>query len=521
MNELREATHKVIGDFGVGILSTSKRFVACLTDIIDIDSAEAHVLHAVCGDAFLSIYADAAESATPEALSGAAARAAELLSGKYTVDPQVAQSLSLQIAQGIGDALGVEVPNPEEPGAESSVQEARDVAAGPKDGDAGDVQTVPVVETASLQVPEAQVAPLRDRKRNKVLVGVAALAVVGIALVAALAMHKSPSRSVDTQASKSKTEARISAQEEEVDEAPEEVSHKEEDTSPAVERAVYRVQEELISSDERAVDLEEHGVDLSALRKLARSGLQISTSYVGNVTIGEGDKGATSGKAGRTVKAATQEKGSTKDKKKNKAEDEASQGNAYDVAVSYEGADINQALKDAVNELHKSGKKGKAQKVIDNFVSKESDAAKESADGEIKQGKPTTKDSKNTCRIVVDSETPTVGKSDETYGSRILQGKNGLFEALATAMSLPLDQSSIALADAATDYDTSELNSGSVIDDSEQFYDEQGQSSEPSTGSTEEQDDDEYWDDEEYWDDDSDESWYDSEDEYYEDDSDY
>ena len=106
---LRSAVKNTMLENGVRVLGTPRTLVGILADALLPESVELGVLLKQCDEQWLSIYAEAAEKGTPEALTSAAERAGLLLAGQRAIAPQVAETVSTEMALGIADALGVSV----------------------------------------------------------------------------------------------------------------------------------------------------------------------------------------------------------------------------------------------------------------------------------------------------------------------------------------------------------------------------------------------------------------------------
>ena len=154
MNELRGATADTMRSADANILLAPRRFVGVMTDLIDTESREARVLYTGCDERFLSFFVDGLRAGGSQGLELAAAQAADYLSESFVIDGTLAREVSWAIAQGLGDWVGIVVPD-REPTSEVAEQPVVSQGTGSWGTQAGRTKRTPSVS----DLPHVSQAP--------------------------------------------------------------------------------------------------------------------------------------------------------------------------------------------------------------------------------------------------------------------------------------------------------------------------------------------------------------------------
>lgn len=109
MGTVRKVVADMLRKKGTDLLRDRERFLEAICTAIGEDTAEARLLRVGCDETFLGVFSDAMVDGTSEALEGALVQAAKHLEDWYVLNPDVAMRVSSGIAEGCGDALGVEL----------------------------------------------------------------------------------------------------------------------------------------------------------------------------------------------------------------------------------------------------------------------------------------------------------------------------------------------------------------------------------------------------------------------------
>lgn len=107
MTGLRAATRNTLTAHGPAMLAHPQRFVAVVTDFIDVESPEALVLYESCDEQFFAEFANALEDASSStALSFAVVRAAQYLNQAHGEQLPLARRVALLVGAGVADYVG-------------------------------------------------------------------------------------------------------------------------------------------------------------------------------------------------------------------------------------------------------------------------------------------------------------------------------------------------------------------------------------------------------------------------------
>lgn len=113
MDTVRKAVSNALRKSGTDLLENNKRFLEAVCATVGEETAEAKLLRVGCDDTFLKTFSVAAEEGTREALEESSNKAAKYLQDRYVLNPEVAVRVSSGIAEGCGDALGIELQQAE------------------------------------------------------------------------------------------------------------------------------------------------------------------------------------------------------------------------------------------------------------------------------------------------------------------------------------------------------------------------------------------------------------------------